>query len=125
MATHPNVMGLPRPKTHSTHRNRMGLIEADTHGYTHNIHSKSIKKTIFNNGRYTANIPTYPHTVTTTDIQTYMRHIHTSIVSRHLATRGNKKYCTHLHHTLTAHERYFPASLVASLPKSEQINHPS
>ena len=49
------------------------------------------KTTIFNNGRYTTNIPTYPHTVTTTDIKTNMRHIHTSIVSRHLATRGNNK----------------------------------
>ena len=49
------------------------------------------KTTIFNNGRYTTNIPTDPHTVTTTDIKTNMRHIHTSIVSRHLATRGNNK----------------------------------
>ena len=48
---------------------------------------KAKKNTIFNNGRYTTNIPTYPHTVTTTD----MRHIHTSIISRHLATRGNNK----------------------------------
>ena len=48
-----------------------------------------IKTTIFNNGRYTTNIPTDPHTITTTDIKTNMRHIHTSIVSRHLATRGN------------------------------------
>ena len=45
----------------------------------------------FNNGRYTINIPADPHTVTTTDIKTNMRHIHTSIVSRHLATRGNNK----------------------------------
>ena len=60
---------------------------------THNIlqHSKAKKNTILNNGRYTTNIPTYPHTVTTTDIQTNMRHIHTSIVSRHLATRCNNK----------------------------------
>ena len=48
-------------------------------------------KSIFNNGRYTTNIPTDPHTVTTTDIKTNMRHIHTSIVSRQLATRGNNK----------------------------------
>ena len=40
---------------------------------------------------YTTNIPTDPHTVTTTDTKTKMRHIHTSIVSRHLATRGNNK----------------------------------
>ena len=34
---------------------------------------------------------TPPHTVTTTDIKTNMHHIHTSIVSRHLDTRGNNK----------------------------------
>ena len=64
---------------------------------THNIlqHSKAKKSTIFNNGCYTTNIPTDPHTVTTTVIKTNMRHIHTSIVSRHLATRGNNKImCT-------------------------------
>ena len=60
--------------------------------YTNTLqHSKAKKNTIFNNGRYTTNIPTDPHTVTTTDIKTNMRHIHTSIVSRHLATRGNNK----------------------------------
>ena len=57
------------------------------------------------------------------DIQTNMRHIHTSIVSRHLATRGNNKYCAHLHHTLLALKRYFPVSLVPPLPNSEKINH--
>ena len=69
---------------------------------THNIlqHSKAPKPNIFNNGRYTTNIPTDPHTVTTTDIKTNMRHIHTSIVSRHLATRGNNKI---LAHTSTPH----------------------
>ena len=35
------------------------------------------------------------------------------------------KYCAHLHHTLAALKRYFPASLVAPLSNSEQINHPS
>ena len=49
------------------------------------------RNTIFNNGHYTTNIPTDPHTITTTDIKTNMRYIHTSIVSRHLATRGNIK----------------------------------
>ena len=60
---------------------------------TYNIlqHSKAKNPTIFNNGRYTTNIPTDPHTINTTDIKTNMRHIHTSIVSRHLATRGNNK----------------------------------
>ena len=44
-----------------------------------------------NNARYTTVIPTYPHTVITTDIKANMRHIHTSIVSKHLATRGKTK----------------------------------
>ena len=57
---------------------------------TYNIlqHSKA-KNTIFNNGRYTTNISTDPHTIT--DIKTNMRHIHTFIVSVHLATRSNSK----------------------------------
>ena len=62
--------------------------------YTNTQHTSTLqgqKNTIFNNGRYTTNISTDPHTVTTTDIKTNMRHIHTSIVSRHLATRGNNK----------------------------------
>ena len=42
---------------------------------------------LFNNGRYTTNIPT----VTTTNIKTNMRHIHASIVSMHLAIRCNNK----------------------------------
>ena len=51
------------------------------------------KNTLFNNCRYITNIPPDPHTVTTTDIKIKinMRHIHTSIVSRHIATRGNIK----------------------------------
>ena len=52
---------------------------------------KAQKPTLFNNGRYTTNIPIDPHTVTTTNIKTNMCHIHTSIVSRHLTTRGNNK----------------------------------
>ena len=62
------------------------------HKHTTYFNTPRLKKnTIFNNGRYTTNIPTDPHTVTTTDIKTNMLHIHTSIVSRHLATRGNNK----------------------------------
>ena len=78
-----------------------------------------------NNGHYTTNIPTDPHTVTTTDIN--MRHIHTSIVSRHLATRGNNKIpCTpDLHHKLAALKIYFTDSLVSPLPNSEKTNLPS
>ena len=50
-----------------------------------------MKPTIFNNSRYTANIPTDPCTVTTADIKASMRDIHTSIVSHHLAARDNNK----------------------------------
>ena len=64
------------------------------------------KNTIFNNGRYTTNIHTDPHIVTTPDIKTNMRHIHTSIVSRHLATRGNNKILrTPPPHTSSSEER--------------------
>ena len=62
--------------------------------YTNTQHTSTLqglKNTIFNNGCYTINIPTDPHTVTTTDIKTNMCHIHTSIVSRHLAITGNNK----------------------------------
>ena len=61
--------------------------------YTNTQHTSTLQdlKNIFNNGPYTTNIPTDTHTVTTTDIKTNMRHIHTSIVSRQLTTRGNNK----------------------------------
>ena len=61
------------------------------HKHTTYFNTLRLKNTIFKNGRYTTNIPTDPHTVTTTYIKTNMRHIHTYIVSRHLATRGNNK----------------------------------
>ena len=52
--------------------------------------SKAKKNTIFNNGRYITN----------------MRHIHTSIVSWHLATRGNNKILrTRPPHTSSSEER--------------------
>ena len=57
------------------------------HKHKHISTLQSLKNTIFNNGRYTTNF----HTVTTTDIKTNMRHMHTSIVSRPLATRGKSK----------------------------------
>ena len=45
------------------------------------------------------------NTVTTTDIKTNKRHIHTSIVSRHLATRGNNKILrTHPPHIISSEE---------------------
>ena len=50
-----------------------------------------MKPTIFNNSRYTTNIPTGPCTVTTADIKANMHDIYTSIVSQHLAARDNNK----------------------------------
>ena len=76
------------------------------HKHTTYFNTSRLKNTIFTNGRYTTHIPTDPHTVTTTDIKTTMRHIHTSIVSRHLATRGNYKILrTPPPHTSSSEER--------------------
>ena len=95
------------------------------HKHTTYFNTPRLKNTIFNNGRYTTNFPTYPHTVTTPYIKTNMRHIHTSIVSRHVATRGNNKILrTPPPHIISSEERP-PASLVAPLPNSEQTNLPS
>ena len=76
---------------------------------TYNIlqHYKS-KNTIFNNGRYITNIPTDPHTVTTTDIKTNMRHIHTSIISVHLTTIGNNKILRTPPTHISSSEEIFP-----------------
>ena len=90
------------------------------HKHTTYFNTPRLKQTIFNNGRYTTNIPTDPHTVTTTDIKTNMRHIHTSIVSSIYPQEPITK-CAHLHHTFAGLKRYLPAS---SLPHSEQIKHP-
>ena len=64
-------------------------------------HSNAENPTIFNNSRYTTIIPTDPYTVTTTN----MGHIHTSIVSMHLAIRGNNKILsTHPPHISSSEE---------------------
>ena len=62
------------------------------HKHTTYFNTPRLKNTIFKNGRYTTNIPTDPHTITTTDIKTNMRHMYINvIVSMHLDTRGNYK----------------------------------
>ena len=88
---------------------------------THSIlqHSKA-KKHYFQQRPLHKNIPTYPNTVTTTD----MRHIHTFIVSMHLATRGNDKILRAPPPHISSSEEILSASLVAPLPNSEQINLP-
>ena len=95
------------------------------HKHTTYFNTPRLNKTICNNGRYTTNIPTDPHTVTTTDIK------QTCVIYIHLLSLGIypqeaiTKYCAHLHHTLVALKRHCPTSLVAPLPNSEQTNLPS
>ena len=64
-------------------------------------HHNTNRKHNIHHIHYTTNIPTDPHTITTTDIKTIMCHIHTYIVSRHLATRANNKIL----HTPSPHIR--------------------
>ena len=101
----------------------------------HNIHHNPLHKhttlqglknnNIFNNGFYTTNILTDDHIVTTTDIKTNMRHIHTSIVSRHLDTRGNNKIMRTPPPHITRSEEILPRLTRRTVAHSEQINHPS
>ena len=55
----------PHNTTHKTQHPSHPL-----HKHTTYFNTPRIKPTIFNNGRYTTNIPTDPNTVTTTDIKT-------------------------------------------------------
>ena len=77
---------------------------------------------IFNNGRYTTNIPTDPHTVTTTDIKTNMRHIHTSIVSMHLATRSNNKILRTPTPHISSSDEILVVVVVCPLQPSSSVN---
>ena len=107
--------------THFPYTNTYSSMPHNTNR-KHNIHHipytniqhtstpQGYKKPLSNNGRSTTNIPTDPHIVTTTDTKTNMCHIHTSIVSRHLATRGNNKIlCTPPPH-ISSSEEILPAS---------------
>ena len=95
------------------------------HNHTTYFNTPRLKPTIINNGCYITNIPTDPHTVTTTGIKISMRHIHTSFVSRHLTTRDINKILHTPPPHISSSEEILPASSVAPLPNSEQINHPS
>ena len=85
-------------KTHPLH-----TLHKDTTYFT----TQRLENTIFNNTCYTK-ISHRPHTVTTKDIKTYMRHIHISIVSRHPATRGNKKILCPPPPHISSSEETFP-----------------
>ena len=112
----------------STHHNTNRKHNIHPTPYTDIQHTSTLqglKNTIFNNGRYTTNIPTDPQIILTSDIKIDKYHIHTSIVSMHLATRCNNKILRTPPPQLAALKRYFSASLVAPLPNSKQINYPS
>ena len=85
--------------------------------YTNILQHSKAKNTIFNNGRYTTNIPTDPHTFTTTDIKTNMCYIHTSIVSRLLATRGNNKILRTPPPHISSPEEIFPRLTCCTLAR--------
>ena len=90
------------------------------HKHTTYFNTTRILKTLFlttADTQQTSHRPLHSHY---TRHKTNMRHIHTSIVSRHL--EAIIKYCAHLHHTLAALKTDFPASLIAPLPNSEQTN---
>ena len=76
----------------STHHNTNKKHNIHHIPYTNTQHTSTLQGS--RNPRFlttAATQQTFPQTVTTTDTKTNMRHIHTSIVSRHLATRGNNK----------------------------------
>ena len=75
--------------------------------YTNILHTSTLqgKKNYFEQQPLHSTHSHRTHTVTTTDIKTNMRHIHTSIVSMHLATRGNNKIlCTPPPHISSSEE---------------------
>ena len=65
------------------------------------------------------------HTLTTRDIKTNMHHIHTSIVSRHLATRGNNKILRTPPLHISSSEEILHRLTCRTLAHLEQLNHPS
>ncbi len=77
-----------------------------------------MKPAIVNNVRYTTNTLANPITVAPYDMQTNMRKIHTSIVSKYLNSRDNNKipYCAHYHHPFAALKRISPDTRVAPWP---------
>ena len=71
-----------------------------------------------------------PHSVTTADIKTNMRHIHTSIVSRQLATRGNNTIQRTPPPHINSFEEMLPRLSCRTLPQviftlSRAKTHPS
>ena len=122
---HKHTTSALRKHSHFPYTSTYSSTRHDTNR-KHNIHHNPLHKHIpyFNTPRPLHNTHSHrPHTVTTTDIKTNMRHIHTSIVSRNLSSRGNNTIlCTPPPH-ISISEDILPASLVVPLTYLEQINH--
>ena len=107
---HNETLPLPIHKhlqLHTHNTNRKNYIHHIS--YTNTQHTstlRGLKSTLFNNGHYTTN----------------MCHIHTYIVSCHLASRGNNKILRTPAPHISSSEDILPASLVAPLAIAEQIN---
>ena len=86
-------------------------------------YKSKLKTTVFNNGRYTTNIPTDPHTITTTDIkQTCAIYIHLLSLGI-LVTRGNNKILrTPLPH-ISSSEEILPRLTRRTLAKLRTNNY--
>ena len=104
---------------HNTNRNTTTITSLTQ---TYNILQHSKAKTL--SLTTAATQQTFPHTptVTTTDIKTNMRHIHTSIVSRHLATRCNNKILRTPPPHISSSEEKIPVSFVTPLPQLRRTN---
>ena len=96
------------------------------HKHTTYFNTPRLKPTIFTNGRYTTNIRTDPPPpTTTTDIKTNMHHIHTSSVSKYLATRGNNYILRTPPPHISSSEEILPRLTRRTMPNSEHVHHPS
>ena len=88
--THPSHTRAPTTPRLTIQTENTTFITSTTQ--THNILQNSkVKNPLFLTTAVIQQTSHRPLTVATTDIKTNMRHIHTSIVFRHLATRGNNK----------------------------------
>ena len=121
---HEDTLILPMPEHLQLHTSKYKRKHNIHHtAYASIQHTSRLKPTIFNNGRYTTNIPTYPSQSLQAKYNKHAAYAYIYILDI-LAQEAKTKYSAHFHHTLAALKGYFHASLIALLPKSEPINHP-
>ena len=97
---------------------------------TYNIlqHYKAVKTLSLTTDAIQQTFPqtlTDPHTVTTTDIKITMPHIHTSNVSRHIATRHNNKILRTPPPHISSSEEILPRLTRRTLAQLRTNKHPS